>query len=552
MAGKKPPVARKKPPGKPAREERTRLAWLANKKQELLDPANAILELSDMLIKDAREVEHSTFLKDLEEIQASAQEFLNRVHEILDLCRSGQEHEDLGRRIRHELRSPLTCVLGLCEIWLEDAEEFFLDAFLADIDKVLTLGKKLLGSLDDLVRFSQLAAKTEAGLVALDREPLYTALLPTLLDDEEAFPAAEAGAILVVDDSDINRDLLYRRLTRQGHAVTLAENGRNALELLAQRTFDLILLDIIMPEMNGLQVLERLKNDESWRHIPVIMISAFREIDSVARCIEMGAEDYLPKPFNPVVLRARVNASLEKKRLRDREVRYLEQIAREKQRADELLHVILPTEIVQELKATNAVLPRRYENVAVLFCDLVGFTPFCDHNPAEEVVRCLQNLIETWEEIALAHRVEKIKTIGDAFMAAAGLLQKTSGNPVLHCVRSGQEMIAATQRLGPAWDLRVGIHYGPVVAGVIGRRKYLFDLWGDTVNTAARMESHGTSGSITLSSAAWSQIAHCCRGQSRGIVSVKGKGDMEVFRFVDFLDAPADTQIVASVAHLPS
>jgi class 3 adenylate cyclase len=289
-----------------------------------------------------------------------------------------------------------------------------------------------------------------------------------------------------------------------------------------------------MPELNGFQVLERLKADERLRHIPVITMSAFTDMDSIVRCIEMGAEDYLTKPFDKVLLRARISACLEKKRLRDREVLYLEQIKREQERTDALLHVILPAEIVPELKANDKVRPRRHEDVAVLFCDIVGFTPFCDRNRPEEVVPHLQQLIEAWEEIALRHQVEKIKTIGDAFMAAAGLL-KPAENPVLNCVRCGLDMITACQQLPVQWEVRVGIHIGPVVAGVIGRRQYLFDLWGDTVNTAARMESHGVPGSVTLSGAAWERIAHCAAGEARGLFPVKGKGHVPIVRFERFV-----------------
>ncbi len=127
------------------------------------------------------------------------------------------------------------------------------------------------------------------------------------------------GRLLVVDDMETNRDLLARRLRALGHDVALAENGRRALEMLAEREFDLVLLDIMMPEVDGYRVLERLRTDPARRHIPVIMISAVDEIDAVVRCIELGATDYLPKPFNPVILRARVSATLEKKRLEDRE-----------------------------------------------------------------------------------------------------------------------------------------------------------------------------------------------------------------------------------------
>jgi signal transduction histidine kinase/DNA-binding response OmpR family regulator len=135
------------------------------------------------------------------------------------------------------------------------------------------------------------------------------------------------GSVLVVDDDKINRDLLSRQLERQGHGVAVAENGRQALEMMRAQPFDLVLLDIMMPEMDGYQVLEQLKADASLRHIPVIVVSAVSDLESVVRCIELGAEDYLFKPFNRVLLKARVDASLEKKRLRDEEQSYLEELA---------------------------------------------------------------------------------------------------------------------------------------------------------------------------------------------------------------------------------
>ena len=134
--------------------------------------------------------------------------------------------------------------------------------------------------------------------------------------------------LLIVDDNEINRDMLARQLGRQGFATAVAENGREALEMVGEREFDLVLLDIMMPEMNGYEVLRRLKGDERLRDIPVIMISALDEIETVVRCIELGAEDYLPKPFDPVLLRARIGACLEKKRLRDAEVEYLRNVDR--------------------------------------------------------------------------------------------------------------------------------------------------------------------------------------------------------------------------------
>lgn len=337
------------------------------------------------------------------------------------------------------------------------------------------------------------------------------------------------GHILVVDDNEMNRDLLCRRLKQQGYTFDSARNGRQALELAQSQAFDLVLLDIMMPELNGYEVLERMKGDPAMRHIPIIMISAVDEIESVVRCIEMGAEDYLPKPFNPTLLKARIGASLEKKRMRDQERAHLREIEAQRKRADELLRVILPDSIADELQATNAIKPRRFENVAVMFCDIVGFTGYCDQHEPEIVLNYLQGLVTLFEEMAFRHGLEKIKTVGDAFMTTAGLLKPVE-NPVLNCVRCGLEMAAAAPTVPPHWQVRVGIHSGAIIAGVVGQRQFLFDVWGDTVNTAARVEGLGTSNAVNISGEAWQYVSGLCRSTECRTVKVKGKGDLEIYR----------------------
>ena len=185
----------------------------------------------------------------------------------------------------------------------------------------------------------------------------------------------DSPRILAVDDENFNLKLLIRHLEKEGFSdVTTASNGSEALEVMRSDSFDLILMDIEMPEMDGIQTLEVLKSDMKQRDIPVIMISGVEEMDSIVKCIELGAEDYLSKPFNPVMLRARVNACLEKKRLRDMEGQHLTQIKSEKKKSDQLLNIILPSAAASELKATGKVAPRSYDQAAILFCDIVGFT----------------------------------------------------------------------------------------------------------------------------------------------------------------------------------
>ncbi len=343
----------------------------------------------------------------------------------------------------------------------------------------------------------------------------------------------EPCAVLVVDDNPVNCDVCAGFVESLGHSPTLAYGGAEALEQLRANSFDLVLLDLMMPEIDGMHVLQQMKANPELSEIPVLVISVLDDMATVLKCIELGADDHIPKPFEPVFLRTRIKACIERKLLRNRDIAYRKQIEFENQRYDELLHALFPNGVVSELKNTHSVEPRRYDGVAVLFCDIVDFTAYCRTNRLPEIVANLQQLVERCEEIAIAHRIDKIKTIGDAFMGTAGLFAK-SANPVLDAVRCGQDMIAAASQLPPQWQVRVGIEVGPVLAGVIGRRQYLFDVWGDTVNTAARVESSGVIGHVTLSADAWHYVKDVYRGESMGVIEVKGRGGMELFR----VDAP--------------
>ncbi len=505
-----------------------RNAWLANLRQELAAPVDAVCELTEVLIAEAKEAENALLLTDLQKIFSSSTLLRAMIEELLNGCRREGDDEKAFKRVRHDMRDQLTKVLGYSALWLEDTNEPLPVSQIRDLSRIHDLGEQILARLPELIRSSITASDPELDLGAI--KPVIDGVVKDVQRNSGVITLVPVASVLVADDNEFNRELVGRLLRKSGHSVALAGDGRVALDLIRSQPFDLVLLDVIMPGLNGLQVLEKLKRDESLRHVPVIMMSALEELESVAACIRAGAEDYLRKPFNSVLFNARVGACLERKRL-------VEAIRRAQQRADGLLHVILPGEVAREMKEHGRVKPRRCEDVAVLFCDVVGFTPYSAAHEPEQIVERLSRLIERWEEIALRHQVEKIKTIGDAFMAAAGLLQKPADDPVLCCVRCGREMIQATRELATDWDLRVGIHVGPVVAGVMGKRQYLFDLWGDTVNTAARMESHGVPGSIALSETAWRRIADRCEGKSLGMKKVKGKDAMEMFELTGFRTA---------------
>lgn len=501
---------------------RLRRVFLSAKRDELATPARVIVDTMARLASEAETVNKAPqFADDMRNTYDAALKLQKLIQSLLLMGQAepldSSSLAEWQSQFRHSMLNDLTTITGVSELWIEDGSEYFLDAFLPDLELVKDCAYRCVRLIDEILK-----ASDEDSLEFSEDEADQIRHIITARDQDGP---GRSGRILVADDIKTNRDYLQRNLERMGHTVQIARTGQHVLERVEQSEFDLLLLDIKMPELDGIEVLSRLKAQDQTRDLPVIMISALSEIEIVAQCIKLGAEDYLPKPFNNVLLQARIDACLEKRRL-------AQQIHLEKEKSDRLLEVLLPPSIVTELKTHNCVVPRRHERVAVLFADLVGFTQYCEANTPESVMNLLHGLIEQWEESALKHRVEKIKTIGDAFMAATGLWNEAE-NPVLNCLQCGQEMIAATLNSSP-WNLRVGIHVGPVVAGLMGKRKFLFDLWGDTVNTAARMESHGVPGHMTLSHDAWQTVSDGSHGTSLGLIEIKGKGPREMIRFDGF------------------
>ncbi len=338
--------------------------------------------------------------------------------------------------------------------------------------------------------------------------------------------------ILVVDDNENNVFTLTHRLKREGFDnVKTAYNGPDALEIIAKDNIDLVLLDIMMPGMSGYEVLEKLKDHIIHRRLMVLMISAEDSLESIVKCIKNGAEDFLPKPFNVDLLRVRIGSCMEKKWFTDQENHYRDQIETERKQYKDLLNSIFPSAVVNELTTTNEVKPRNYQNTAVMFADVVGFTKYCDSHSPEEILNNLQALVNEFETCALKYNVGKIKTIGDAFMATAGMLEE-SDNPVLDCIKCCEEMIKITPTLPAKWQLSVGISYGEVIAGIVGHRQYLYDVWGDTVNTASRLQALAEPDKIYLSKEAWAKIQDSCEAEPLGACVIKGKGCMDVFKYI--------------------
>ncbi|MGB3386890.1 MAG: adenylate/guanylate cyclase domain-containing protein [Pseudaminobacter sp.] len=515
-----------------AENEFQRRALAAHVAQQLVGSARAIQGFQELLVEQARGLRLTQVMPDIERVGIAAQQLNDLIDDLIAGKAELPGRGDFGLevKLRHDLRTPLTAIVGYSEMILDEVRELGEHQLEVDVTTLLAAAAELLAHVDAIVGLSR--TDDIAGLNTLQEMAFDAAGLERALSraEDEASPGT-GGRILVVDDVASNRDLLSRRLQYDGHEVVTADSGPTALARLEDSEFDLVLLDILMPDMNGVEVLSRLKAEPRWQRIPVIMISGLREVDAVARCIEAGADDYLPKPFNPTLLRARINSTLEKKRWLDRELRYLQQIEAEKQRADALLHAVLPGQIVARLQGGEAIIADRFDDVTILFADIVGFSPIAARLAPSDLIKRLDRLFSTFDLLAERHRVEKIKTIGDAYMAACGIPEPAADHAD-RIVALGKSMLESLGGQEPAdeeFRIRIGIHTGPVVAGLIGRRRFVYDVWGETVNIASRLESQGIAGRVQISAATRQALHAAWEFEPRSAVDLRGVGRMQTY-----------------------
>jgi adenylate cyclase len=298
--------------------------------------------------------------------------------------------------------------------------------------------------------------------------------------------------VLVVDDDSVNRLLLSRRLQQEGHRFATAEHGRRALEMLRAESFDVVLLDVVMPEIDGFEVLAQMQADSQLRHIPVIMISALEDVESVVRGIELGAQDYLPKPFNPVLLRARINGCLTRKRLDDLE----------RERVRDIFSRFVPEPVVDEvLRRTDDDL--RLSGVTldgtVMFIDLREFTAFAESLTADIVIEVLNRYVSEMSDAILDNGGTLVAYMGDGVMAVFGApiemadhadCALAAAREMLHSRLPGFNEWLKDRGLGDGFAMGIGLNSGPIMSGTVGSERRLeYTMVGDATNTASRLEA---------------------------------------------------------------
>jgi adenylate cyclase len=335
--------------------------------------------------------------------------------------------------------------------------------------------------------------------------------------------APHQGRILVVDDTSANIQAVTAILREHGYQISVATNGRQALAVLERVRPDLILLDVLMPEMDGFEACRRIKHNPAYQDIPIIFLTAKTDATDIVRGFELGAVDYVPKPFNAYELLARVNTHLTLDRLN--------------RQNEQLLLNVLPASIAEQLKKAEGIIAERLDDVSVLFADIVGFTALSARISPADLIEMLNRLFSAFDELVDRHGLEKIKTIGDAYMVAGGLPEPRPGH--LEAMATfALEMLNAMQSVSAAHgelQVRIGIHVGSVVAGVIGLRKFSYDVWGDTVNTASRLESHGEPGRIQVSEAVYLRLRDRFAFGPCHTVELKGKGPVSAYFLEGFL-----------------
>jgi adenylate cyclase len=357
-------------------------------------------------------------------------------------------------------------------------------------------------------------------------------------------------SILIVDDTAVQRQTLAALLTAHGYSdVLVAASAAEAFGQLGVTgsarhapAIDLILMDIRMPGLDGIAACRRIKAVAQLHDIPIIMVTSSDDTGDLQLAFDAGAMDYLIKPPNTVELLARVRSALKLKqemdarKARERELLDLAQLLHEeRERSDLLLLNILPEQIANRLKQHPGVIAEHYDQVTVMFADILNFTPLSALISPGEVVALLNEVFSAFDQLAERHGLEKIKTIGDAYMAASGLpMPRADHATAAAAMALDMQAALAVLNVGRSIPLqiRIGLHSGPVVAGVIGTKKFIYDLWGDTVNIASRMESHSATDAIQITRATYELIRDdfTCRPQGR--IAVKGKGEMEVWQIV--------------------
>lgn len=436
-------------------------------------------------------------------------------------------------KLRHDLRNNINVIMGYIELDIEIIQEVGGEFLIVKLLKIKTISKKISELIKEIkepiaknISISSshplIEKVSEQGAVFLDEE-----------FDPDYLNFKKHVKILIIDNIKDDCIILNRYLKLLGYEnIRIAMDGFQGLHMVEEENPDLILMDIDIPRIGGMEMLLLLREKIINQELMVLMISAYDSMENVVICIKMGAVDFLSEPFNQDLLKGRMEACIQKKWFLNKNSQYRDQIKKERNRYENLLYSVFPASIVKELAETNKIESRIYDDVAVLFTDIVGFTSYCEEHSLEEISSTIQIYAEICEKAAMQHNLQKLKTIGDGFMAVGGMMSK-SNNPVTDCLNCAIQIIHECNKRKEGLKIRAGVDVGSVIGGIVGYRQYLFDIWGDVVNTCARVLACAEPDSICLTSNAWERCGVSYQGESLGYRAVKGKAQhIEIFQVI--------------------
>jgi class 3 adenylate cyclase/DNA-binding NarL/FixJ family response regulator len=389
--------------------------------------------------------------------------------------------------------------------------------------------------------------------------------------------------IVFAEDSSVQGVMLKRILVEEGYKVFWGKNGGEAYALVEREKPSLIITDVEMPDMNGFELCRKIKKNEALKDIPVVICSSLSRPEDIITGIECGADGYVTKPYDKKYLMYRVEALLNNPIASNKEItpininytkknykivadclhilnmllstyenslkQYNELVNAQielkklnksldlsKKETEEVLLNILPKRVARELKETGKTKPIFYESASILFTDFKGFTKLSEKFSTEELIHQLDQFFSYFDSVMQIYKIEKIKTIGDAYMCVAGIPEKNEDHAV-NIIKAGLELAEYmnivnslnSQKGIPPWEIRIGIHSGPLVAGVVGTKKFCYDVWGDSVNVASRMESSGSPGRVNISGYTYELVKDKFNCEYRGKVAAKNKGEIDMY-----------------------
>ncbi len=337
------------------------------------------------------------------------------------------------------------------------------------------------------------------------------------------------GNVLIIESNLLQQNILNQQLNQFGLNVHVSVSGEEGVSIAKERDIDVICVELLSPDKNAFQVIDVLKHDDRCKHIPVLVLSSLEDLDTGITCLEMGAKEFLHKPVPNPILFASIKRALAEMEAVRREQKFLDELQVEKDKSEDLLLNILPKPIAERLKVNPGTIADTIEMASVFFCDLCNFSKMTNGMPAEMLVEKLNALFSSFDDIVKSHGVEKIKTMGDAYMAIAGapIPQEDHALRMMKVAVDFMKVIEQYNKENKAaLNMRLGIHSGKLTAGVVGKQKFVYDIWGDTVNLASRMESTGPRGCVQVSEFTYKMLKD--QYTFKGPESIKAKGFGEV------------------------